>query len=1461
MSQATGCKGFWQEKYRHLQGLSCIVPCTPVQLFAVYKTEILRGCDHGHQCNDFPTMKRNHADVWERILKTKHYLDRVKIKPAVHVDVGGEHLVGTIVSAIPPCEPDSPAVGLDVCTHCASQRKGLETALARTLSNTQLPARLRNPQAMQTEIRALKNDLQRSHRTRIARKEQAVRLAKLFNHKSPQKFFDSMVTLFTSETMEVQGDIILNMINRITAKKTAEFSSAVLDAALITSVKMGRRNYEFIRTLLNWPSITCIKAHNPTSNIEQEGITEAAFLSAKVRYGELPCFASFDGTRILRILEVVALAGFAEALPANKRRFLAIVGLGWWGNARHWPFHLTVQDVLDRYNEDGDTCEMDALRRFIDEVRATPTLLAREVRVHMLACIDSGRKSMPTGVHPRLPLPGGLRHTAIISTIMLERRLAFLDSATQLLASAADWLMLIGSAFDPEPSHMKAAKLLATIRANFTKYVSLGCSWEMYAMPILGPLPCIFLMDWEHILRLFYKRVVQRNYATGGEKVAYATKYIYKSATGNRIITISTACLEALFEEAQKKGISCGFTLDDLDIALYFDSKTDAALRVFTRRNIELLKTHNIPDAEGFILYAGAVLDIMEPITVTTNKDPYDRLKQMATGVSFFRHLFVYTKLNKGLEQKNNCIHQELMTCVEMLFAARIALTLTMFHWFFDTEFLENLNTLGTGGLECFISFIQNKTNQNARPGTVPPSMADVLQQLKSAQFVEDALRRLSRKDPRLSATENKKRKKVAQMLLKVGTKNSQTRAGHGIPKGDYKGFVQYLTAACEDGFREDEKRWANISDGIVKDHMVELGMFGMAALTSKLPCIGDPTNLPEGAIFDGSDEHQQEVMENAVQTLSWVELDNRAGAMKNAGLFAGFTTKYDRLFEWQERATNTWTVPARPIKIKVDPADEGAGDSDGEESMDRTMNFQKSAGQTSPAGPIQSNVDADDSGDNADDTVVPDTVGHMMTAANRLTVTDNPGEPHCAEPVSATPTDTTEQKHTKQVLVNMLLSDILNCNDLEKLNTNNLDLTAMGDTMNNLPRQLHQLEITTTDGGKQPSIRVREVKKGGSTTNPMWVTNTHTTKQGVKVIYDIHIQSAFRVCQLGNHEWISRERFKKFLHALHLRGCSSRDDGIDLWTGSIIIYSTQPGAFVVGRVIELCGHRRVRNSTTTPTGMEDSTKTPTGMEEPSTDDDQDSCQRVPYAEPDLPQQPRAGNKRKLPGTKTPKSNPIKQFKECKSSQPGLTITCRIYNRRVGTDHDYELDPLTCEAGVTPGAVWAFSNHESLRIIPSYKECIRLDSPALATLINANMQTSCDANADTQASGAEMTNIQQTRSASVDSNNLSGLQSATANAIQQAIMAMTDTTNMPESVAGNANTQASDAGMTDIQPAAPASVNATVPPTRATPDTQTRGTAGTNIPTRASATGTVVLDYIATEQSDTVNQVYLPYSS
>jgi hypothetical protein len=175
---------------------------------------------------------------------------------------------------------------------------------------------------------------------------------------------------------------------------------------------------------------------------------------------------------------------------------------------------------------------------------------------------------------------------------------------------------------------------------------------------------------------------------------------------------------------------------------------------------------------------------------------------------------------------------------------------------------------------------------------------------------------------------------------------------------------------------------------------------------------------------------------------------------------------------------------------------------------------------------------------------------------------------------------------------------------------------------------------------------------------------------------------------------------------------------------------------------------------------MEDSTKTPNDMEAPSTDDEQGFCQPTPYADPDLHERPRAAKKQKRAEPKTSKT---KQFKECKSSLPGLTITCRIYNRRAETEHDYELDLLACEAGVTPEAVWAFSNHESLLTIPSYNDCIRLDCPVLTDLINTNMQTNCDVNTDISGSASD------------DDIMLTGLTGAATNAIQQATMAMTDT--------------------------------------------------------------------------------------
>jgi hypothetical protein len=1236
-------------------------------------------------------MKHKHADLWKLLLQTQPSIAMVVYSPRLII-VDGQRYMGTFVSAIPPCEPTSLVLGSDVCHNCHTKTAKLDAALKR-LDGSKIPGRLCDPTMLKTEIAALERLVRSKTTSNTALTLKATELASLF-HRKPSAFYKRMKTLFES-THEIQRDLVLNMVDRIDTKSKAKFSQTVLDAALVASVTMGKKNYNIMRVILKFPTIQCIKSHSPTADVEKEGISRRAYQTAKENYGDLPCFSVFDGTRVLRVLEIVVLPGFAEASPETQRNFLSIVGLGWWGNARYWPFHLTVQGVLERYHEPGDTCELDALRRFTIEVRKSPTLLAREVRIHMVGCMNAELDHIPTGVHPRMPLPGGLRSEAIMSTIILERRLAFLDDAN-VLKSKSEWVMLIGSAFDPEASHMKAAKLLATIRPDFTKYIALGCTWEMYAMPVLGPLPCIFLMDWEHILRLFYKRVVKHNYATHGDKEAFATKYVYKCGEGDleRTVTISTGCLRALYDKARD---SCEFLLTDLDIALYFDSKTDAALKVFSRQNIALLREHDIGESEGFILYTEAVLDIMDAITCTTNMNPYDRLKQMARGVSFFRHLFVYSKKNHGLND-NNCIHAELMSCIEMLFASRIALTLTLFHWFYDIKFLENQANTGSGKQESYMGYIQNKTCQTARPTTVPPSMADVLHETHTSQHTSQAIGRLNKKDKNVSTTANIKRQKVAALLAKVGEQYSQEIAGHHVPKGNYKEFVRFLTGACEDGFKQDEVVWAQVAGGEAKAHMEELGVFGMKALVPHLRCI-DPAhfNTKAGLIFDGSADHEATIFDNAEKTLAWIELDTKANTMKNASVFAGFKAEYSRLHDWQAVEAHTWMVPARLIPVdkdEVDPVDENDNyDSDGEPLV----------------------VEDDDDAEGVpltDDLMTPEDWAVWAAGATEkvddLQMDDSP-EPtrmdtiptDTPESTNIPPTDTIEPKHTT-LRVNMVLSDILKSNKLHKLDaTDPTSVVAMEKTMTSHPRHVHEITVTTSTNSAKPLVRVREITKTGIKRNPMWISNNYLNKHEMLVTYDIHIQSALRVLQLGPREWVSRERFNKFFHRLDLRGYQRKQDGIDLWAGSVIIYATQPGVPVVGRVVELTGDRGTTSSSRPLTEM----------------DVQDTEEVENEYRPDTFEKPSNNGKRKRAGAQI---SSTKRLEECRSTHPGLTIMCRLYVRQAGKEHDYEIDQLACQKGISPRSVWAFSDHEMLSSIPSHTNSLHLETAAWTKLIEQN---------------------------------------------------------------------------------------------------------------------------------------------
>jgi hypothetical protein len=1163
---------------------------------------------------------------------------------------------------------------------------------------------------LQNEVTKLSRDVIKTRERIGILKQRAGKLATLF--KMDRIKFDAAITkLFTSPAFALQRDIISHMIQMIPLKKSGPFTQNLLDLGRIARTQMGRANYLFLRRALVWPGITTLNDHADVEAHLKTPFSTGPFERAKRTYKNGPCLTSCDGTRIMRRLGLLFLDGYEHALPENKRKFIEITGVGLWGNLELWPLRVTLHDILERYKEPGDLCEMTALRRFVRETQAPPTLLAGEVRVHNFVPIDTEHKPITSSLWPRSPAKGGLTFYNVWTGIIKERRLAFLDHENNLLPQE-DWLALIGIAMDPEPGHHKATQRLMkpdATRPEFIKYIGLGRPWEKLATPVIGPLPCIFFGDWDHVVRLFYKRLSKFKYTSNKEKIVPVPLVLYRATetAGNQTeeIVVSFDCLTALLNHAKDEGDVCGYAPSDLAVCLYFDQKTDAALKVFSRHTIHLLNHYNIANRLGFCLYAGAVLDLVEPISNTPETSPGLRIQSMTKALAFFRHWTVYVKTHPTLVA-DQTISNILMENIEQLVAARIAYHLTMYHWFRDFTFTEKLVAQSSVMLEEYMGFLGNKTNSSARPGTTCNTMAETYDAAGTAQDMVDAKDRLIAQDKKLATVGQKRRRTVNELLTGPGMKYSYAKY-MPIAANQYPEAIEYLAEACEAGFKLYYKEIGEVHNGALQSQMEGMGkegrsIFGMDNLIEHLDCIKFQT-LKSGVLFDGSDKHMEQITADAEHTLQYMEIRTAPEKAANMKQFKTYQTRTERMFDWATvmRHVDSDYTPNANLNVQCNTEPDIVSAIPEPQS---TLPYELcNTIYTAPVEDLVFDLDAPD------------------VLQDDLQPRDDGLQPRDDEPPTTEHISEDEQRLVHQVdndlqveqtiLANRSLSALLKDNNLANLKgASHIGLGA-------ITTQLHEITLTRAQNGEIPSIRVRELNKNFNQKQDeggLWITNAHVREMAdmsnMTITFYIHVAAALRYL-LCKRERISRERFWKFASPGALEYFKKRPKGITLWICSVIVYTRSTGVVALG-LIKLLSR---------PKGSKPKKKNTTTADTTTTDNNKKKHKPC-------------SKKKKV--TVQPKRERVR---ECSDSTKGLLITCGRYYPAddKANQRNYVLDAHSIDENIESTAVLAFSNDTSMQSLHMQAECVRIDEGTLALINGSSTRkaTTVDSNDHTKKKG------------------------------------------------------------------------------------------------------------------------------
>lgn len=340
----------------------------------------------------------------------------------------------------------------------------------------------------------------------------------------------------------------------------------------------------------------------------ERGFNESALESCNQRFFTEPAISACDELRIMR-----------RIVPfLSKDGNIHLIGEGWSSDVSDWDKCLVRIPNSDSV---PNGCQYTWVKNYISQVtRGANCKVASMANINCLVNLTD----LTVACRTFCLYPMAKRGYSGWAALKLQRH-------TRTLCAKHN-VPLCGFAMDSSGAGLAAQKTNATPNQEHicqgVLYLGLGTPDQKYYAPYFTGLPFISYMDYEHLMRTFFRILVKyRNY----DCTLFEPHGNDKSS-----VVVSVQHLRQLREKLTSVNGALHLRATNIEPALYFDQRTDAAYRLFTHETAELLAAH-VPGSEGTALFISAVTYTTEPFRNISFETPMEIVESLFTGVQVFR--------------------------------------------------------------------------------------------------------------------------------------------------------------------------------------------------------------------------------------------------------------------------------------------------------------------------------------------------------------------------------------------------------------------------------------------------------------------------------------------------------------------------------------------------------------------------------------------------------------------------------------------------------------------------------------------------------------------------------------------------------------------------------------------------------------------------------------------------------